>query len=322
MVAAAQRFLATLSPEQRLEATFPFTSEERLNWQFRKAERKGLPLKAMNPVQLAAAMDLLRTGLSDQGLKKAEAIREIEKIPYPSREGSKAPPADPERYFFAFFGEPGSKQQWAWRYEGHHCAINWTLVPGKGVSSTPQFLGSDPAEVREPMPGAPKVGTRTLPAEDDLGFELLHSLTDDQRKEAIRGDVSPTNIVTGAERQAQIQEDSGLAYGAMKAEQKRLLRRLIREYTHNQARFLADKRVAAMEAAGLDRIKFAWLGGTEPGKGHYYRIQGPTFLIEFDNTQSNANHIHSVWRDFKGDFGMDLLAMHYRESPHRRVASR
>ncbi len=322
MSIAARRFLAALTPEQRQQATFPFTSDERLNWQFRKAERKGVPLKAMNADQRALALELLRTGLSERGLKKAAAIREIEKIPYPTREGSKAPPADPERYFFAFFGDPRDDEKWAWRYEGHHCAINWTLVPGKGVSSTPQFFGSDPAIVREQTPGGPKIGFEPMPGEQNLAFKLLGTLTEAQRREALRSDVAPKNIITGAERQAQIQEDTGLAYSAMTADQRKLLLRLIREYTDNQIKPLAAARVAAMEKAGLEKIKFAWLGGLEPGRGHYYRVQGPTFLIEFDNTGSNANHIHSVWRDFKGDFGTDLLAMHYRESPHRHFASR
>ena len=333
MTDAARRFLETLTPAQRQEATFPFQSEERLNFQFRRAQRKGLPLKAMNAAQRSAAMELLRTGVSARGYEKAALIREMEKVP-PSTERPRAPeaaaprnrppapPPDPEGYFFSIFGEPSATSNWAWRYEGHHCAMNWTLVAGKPVASSPQFFGSEPAEMRMDIPGAPKRGTRPLAGEEELARKLLESLTTEQRGEAVVSAEAPTNIVTGAERQAGIQEDTGIAYGRLSPAQRGMLLTLIREYTDNQSKVLADKRVAALRKAGLEKVKFAWLGSVERGQGHYYRVQGPTFLIEYDNTQSNANHIHSVWRDFKGDFGMDLLAMHYRATPHRIAAAR
>lgn len=322
MTDAARRFLRTLTPEKRQLAAFPFQSEERFNWQFRRLkERKGLPLKDMDAAQRAAAMELLGTGLSTGGLKKAAAIRELEKVPT-VEEGKPPPVTDPEGYYFSVFGEPSPSGNWAWRYEGHHCALNWTVAGGKAVASSPQFFGCEPAEVRVEVPGAPAKGTRALPAEEDLGRRLVKSLLVPQQAEAVRAGEPPTNIVTGAARQAAIQEDTGIAYSRLTGAQREMLLSLIREYTNSQSRELAEQRLAALRKAGLDSIKFAWMGGTEPGQGHYYRVQGPTFLIEYDNTQNNANHVHSVWRDFKGDFGMDLLAMHYQATPHRVAAAR
>jgi hypothetical protein len=321
MVEAANRFLGTLTPAQRQAATFPFQSEERFNWHFVPKERKGLPLKEMDATQSAAALALLRTSLSAKGYEKVSTIRELEKV-LASVEGGRGPARDPGRYFFTVFGEPSTKGNWAWRYEGHHCALNWTVVGGKAIASSPQFLGSNPGEVRVEVPGAPAKGVRTLAGEEDLARKLAQSLTGEQRSSGILSDKAPSDIITGASRQAAIQEDTGIAYAQLNAAQRGLLLSVIREYTDSQAKALAERRLSALRKAGLDKVKFAWMGSTEVNQGHYYRIQGPTFLIEYDNTQNNANHVHSVWRDFKGDFGMDLLALHYQASPHKFVAAR
>lgn len=315
MARAAQRFLAALTAEQRAAATFPFESEERFNWHFIPRERKGVPLKQMDEGARAAALALLRTGLSAQGFDKATLIRELE-IVLASVEGGRGPVRDPGLYYFTVFGNPGDGGRWAWRYEGHHCALNWTIVGGRAVASSPQFFGSNPGEVRVAVPGAPPRGTRALAREEDVARRLVRALTPEQRAEAVLSATAPPDIITGAQRQAAIQEDRGLAYAKMTPSQKELLVELIREYADAQPRALAERRLAAIRRAGLGAVKFAWMGSVEPNEGHYYRVQGPTFLIEYDNTQNNANHIHAVWRDFKGDFGMDLLALHYRLHPH------
>lgn len=320
MADAAQRFLGTLNAEQRQAATFPFQSEERLNWHFVPKERKGLPLKQMDAKQSAAALDLLRTSLGAPGYQKATTIRELEKILFQMENGNAG--RDPGRYFFTVFGDPSASGNWGWRYEGHHCALNWTVVGGKAIASSPQFFGSNPGEVRVDVAGAPAKGTRVLGAEEDEGRKLVKSLTDEQRSVAVLSDKAPSDIITGASRQAAIQEDTGISYEKLTAAQRGQLLTLIRVYTDTQSKMLADKRLAALRKAGLNKVKFAWMGSTESGQGHYYRIQGPTFLVEYDNTQNNANHVHSVWRDFKGDFGMDLLAMHYQATPHRVAAAR
>lgn len=311
MLAAAKEFLSTLEPEQKAKTILPLNSEERLNWHFVPRARKGLPLKEMNPQQRKAAADLLRVGLSQKGYNKATTIRELETVLYQIENGN--PTRDPELYYFTVFGTPSETEAWGWRYEGHHCSQNWTVVKGKGVASSPQFLGANPADVHD----GPMKGTRVLGTEEDLARTLVKSLNEAQKKEAVLSDKAPRDIITGAQRQAAILENKGIAYQRLNKEQQGMLLTLIQEYADAQPRALAEERLSKIRKAGLDDIKFAWMGGLEKSQGHYYRVQGGTFLIEYDNTQNKANHIHTVWRDFKGDFGMDLLGMHYQDFPHK-----
>jgi hypothetical protein len=308
MARAAAALLATLHPDQAAKIRWPFDSDERFNWHFVPRERQGLSLKAMTQAQRDAAIDLLRAGLSAKGYSKAETIRSLEIVLH-ALEGTAR--RDPDQYYFTIFGEPGS-DRWGWRYEGHHISQNWTVVNGNALATTPQFFGANPAEVRE----GPQKGTRALAVEEDLAYELLRSLDETQRKTAIIDPKAPNDVLTTNSREAAIQEDRGLAYAQMNASQKALLMKLVEANAAAQPDAVARERVAKLKAAGLDKIKFAWMGALEPGQGHYYRVQGPTFLIEFDNTQNNANHIHLVWRDFKGDWGRDLLAEHYKTSQH------
>ena len=309
MLGAAQSFLETLDPEQTAQATIPFGDAERYTWFYTPVDRKGLTLKSMNSAQQDAAMELLRAGFSEKGYDKAEAIRQLEQVLF---EMSGRAFRDTELYYFTIFGEPSEHGTWGWRYEGHHISQHWTIVNGQATATTPQFFGANPADVRE----GPMRGTRVLGAEEDLARALLHSLSDAQRTQAIISDTAPSDVLTTNDGKAAMQADEGVAFGALTADQQGALTALIEEYASAQPPDVAQARLLRLHKAGLDRIKFAWMGGTEKGQGHYYRIQGPTFLIEYDNTQNDANHIHSVWRDFDGDFGEDLLAAHYREFPH------
>lgn len=308
MYMAANTFLATLNPEQKKKAMFPFNSEERLNWHFIPKERLGLTYKEMTADQQKAAIALLQVGLSKAGYKKVDTIRHLENVLKEMENGS--PTRDPDKYYFSIFGEPSEKGTWGWRYEGHHVSLHWTALEGKIIASTPQFLGSNPGEVRS----GPMRGTRVLAAEEDLGRALVTALTPEQRKEAVLDGPAPGDIITGAQRKAAILEDKGIAYKSLAKDQQGIFLTLLREYAGTQAAPIAKKRLDAVRKAGLDTIKFAWMGSLERGQGHYYRIQGATFLIEYDNTQNNANHVHSVWRDFKGDFGADLLEEHYKHA--------
>ncbi len=314
MATAAKAFLVTLDPGQSALARFPFDSEERFNWHFIPKPRAGLPLKRMTPAQQTAALHLLHAGLSEKGYSKAEAIRALE--PVLAEMEHDPVRRDTELYYLTVFGEPSDAGTWGWRWEGHHLSQNWTIVAGKSIASTPQFFGTNPAEVRS----GPSKGTRVLHAEEDLGRALVKGLTASQRAEAIIRAQAPTDILTSNARTAAIQENKGLAWSAMTTEQRGLLMAVIDEYASNLPKTLAEERIARLRKAGLDPVKFAWMGGVEPGEGHYYRVQGPTFLIELDNTQDEANHIHSVWRDFAGDWGEDLLAQHYQNSPHHQKA--
>lgn len=327
MADAAKAFLATLDAAQKQKAQFPFTSEERVKWGFVPSEilawkhREGVTLKQMTAAQRKAALELLRVSLSDKGNEKATGIRSLEYVLLDQEKG-KGPLRDAENYYFTVYGEPSDSGTWGWRYEGHHCSQNFTVVKGKTVVGSPEFFGTNPAEVRTEVKDGPPKGTRILAGEEDLGRAVVASLSDDQKKVAILNAVAPADIATGNTRQAAIQEDTGIAYKDLSKDQQGKLRALLQEYCNNMPAAQAAQRMDGIKKAGMDNVKFAWLGSIEKGQGHYYRVQGSTFLIEYDNTQNGANHVHSVWRDFKGDFGADLLAMHYQQSPHRIAAAK
>ncbi|MBL9126209.1 MAG: DUF3500 domain-containing protein, partial [Verrucomicrobiales bacterium] len=199
-----------------------------------------------------------------------------------------------------------------WRVEGHHFSANFTIVQGKYVSATPSFLGSNPAEVRQ----GPRQGLRALAGEEDIGRELFRSLDPAQRAVAVIAPEAYPDVLTGDKRTVSPLEPAGLPSSKLTPSQLKTLRRLVEEYVRRARPEVADADLERIEKAGFDNVHFAWAGPDAPGKGSYYRVQGPTFLLEYDCTQNNANHIHAVWRDFAGDFGEDILARHYRETPH------
>ncbi len=306
MVAAADQFLDTLTRFQHNRAVYAFDDEERLNWHFIPRERNGAVFRGMTDEQMDAAQALLRTFFSASGFAQAEAVRSLENV-LAEIEVNGRFERDPELYYITVFGEPGLDTNWAVRYEGHHLAFNWTFVRGVGIASSPQFFGSNPAEVRS----GSQIGTRVLAAEEDIARELLLSLSNEQRAEALIATDAPRDIITGASVEAERLEASGIRYADMDSAQKLTLMRLIEEVASVQPAPLFADRMAAIQDQGLEDVRFTWIGGQERGDPHYYRVQGPGFLIEYDNVQNNANHIHLVWRDFDGDFGRDLLRLHY-----------
>jgi hypothetical protein len=310
MATSAHNLLAALDSEQRASVDIPFSSDERMNWHYTPVPRKGIPLKRMTPAQQKLAYALLSTGLSARGYVKAVTIMSLEEILREMEQG-KGSDRDSDLYFFSIFGTPSDAEAWGWRVEGHHLSVNFTLVPGQGIADTPSFFGSNPAEVRQ----GPRKGLRVLEREENLGRELVKSLDEAQRKLAVMPNEASTGIVPSESRNAEIKESRGLRVAQMSPVQREILLALLNEYAGNLAPQLAEARVVKLNKAGFDNVLFAWKGGLEPGTPHYYRIQGPTFLIEFDNTQDKANHIHTVWRDFHGDWGEDLLADHYRTAP-------
>jgi hypothetical protein len=313
MSEAASHFLAALSPEQKAKCTFELKSEERQNWHFIPRPRKGLPLKEMNPGQRHLAQALLATGLSQRGYMKAATIMSIEEILKELEQG-KGPVRDPELYYVSIFGTPGDQDIWGWRVEGHHLSLNFTVAGGDSVSVTPSFLGSNPAEVRS----GPRRGLRVLAEEEDLARQLVKSLKPEQLKVALYTNTAPNEIITGADRKAQLLSPAGLSGSQLNSTQTDLLWKLIKEYVYRYRPELADQDLKKIQEAGLDRISFAWAGSLEPGQAHYYRLQGPSFLMEYDNTQNNANHVHTVWRDRDTDFGEDLLRKHYDQDHHAK----
>ena len=311
MAKAATSFLASLDPAKRAKAALAFDSDERLDWHFVPRAREGVALKHMTAAERDAALALLKAGLSAKGYTKVDAILHLEDV-LAVVEGSAA--RDAALYYFTVFGMPAPKGAWGWRYEGHHASFNWTIVDGQVAGNTPQFLGANPAEVQ----AGPQKGRRALAAEEDLARALVKSLSAEQRALAVVGADAPRDILTGASRQAVAQEDKGIAYAKLTQEQQGLLLSLVQEYASSQPSPVAQARVARIKAE-LPQVKFAWMGELEKGQGHYYRIQGTTFLIEYDNTQNQANHVHCVWRELKGDWGKDLLAEHYQTAPHHAL---
>ena len=305
MRVAASGFLDTLTAEQKSSATFPFVADERENWHFVPIARKGLPLKEMAPKQRDAATKLLKTGLSKSGIAKVETIRSLENVLQAIEKGT-GPTRDSEAYFVSVFGTPDDRKPWGWRFEGHHFSVNFTLANGS-VSASPAFYGSNPATVRIEHP---LKGVRALKDEELAARALLDSLTDAQKADAIIERDAPNDILSFDKRKVEPLPTSGLQVSKLTKTQKPLLRKLIAVYTSNMAPELAKARTNRLNEAGIDALVFAWAGSSEVGKRHYYRVQGPTALIEYDNTQNDANHIHSVWRDFDGDFGRDLLREH------------
>ena len=306
MLNATVEFLNSLDASQRNTAIFGFDDEERLNWHFIPRERQGIPLKALNENQLKAANALLRNFLSAKGIQKSESIRGLESVLAQIEQNGRFV-RDPDLYYLTVFGNPSLEGSWAVRYEGHHQAFNWTFVGGTGIASTPQFFGSNPAEVRT----GPQQGLRVLAAEEDMARELVTSMTEAQTSVAVLSGEAPGDIFTGAEKQVTQLEQTGIGYGALNPAQQELLVELINEVAAVQTDLVLAERLRLIREQGLDNIKFAWIGSTERGAPHYYRVQGPSFLIEYDNTQNEANHIHLVWRDFEGDFGRDLIRQHY-----------
>jgi hypothetical protein len=311
MFGAAQKFLGALNADQKKQATYPLTDKERENWFFTPVPRHGLALKEMTEDQRALGLALLRTGLGQRGLVRAEAIRSMELVLKELEKDNPPGRRDPINYLITVFGTPSEKASWGWRFEGHHLSFNFTLIDGAHVFFAPAFIGSNPAEVL----AGPRKGERVLGEEDDLGLALVNSLDESQRKTAIFTNDAPKEIVTGNQHRVQPLSPVGIAATQLTGAQRAKLIELIKVYTTRGRTEIADETFAGIEKAGLDRITFAWAGALARGKATYYRIQGPTFLIEFDNSQNNANHIHSVFRDFKGDFGggNDYIAEHYAQ---------
>ena len=314
MADEADEFLMSLSDEERGRATFAFDSEERERFHFvppETFERHGFPLEDMSAEQRELAHNLLRTGLSQSGYLTATQIIELEAI-LEALEGGQAFSRDPDLYFVSVFGTPSTDGTWAWRFEGHHLSLHFTIVDGEVTVSAPTFLAASPAEVMD----GPNAGMRPLGPLEDAGRALLASLDAAQRSVAILDEVAPTNIVRGVELAPDPLTPVGIVGSDLTPAQQDLMMAVIEAYTSVMADDIAALRRAKIQDDGINNITFAWAGGTEYGDVSYFRVQGPSFLIEFDHTQRDPNHIHSGWRDFDGDFGRDVLREHLAMQEH------
>lgn len=315
MSASARAFLATLGAGQRADAAFPFDDPGRVKWAYVPQARTGIPLESMNAGQRAAAFAVLGTGLSERGTGLARGIIELEGI-LGALEGVSNRVTlrrDPGLYYLSVFAGPGATPPWGWRFEGHHLSVNVTELGPHGQVVAPLFMGANPARV----PSGPKAGHRLLAAEEDVAFALLGMLDANQRARATIAAQTFGDIVTRNVPKVDPMAFAGLPAAGMTAEQQRQLRRLLDVYAGRMADSSARRQLRRIEEVGFGRLHFAWAGAHRPGSPHYYRIHGPTVLVEYDNSQSNANHIHTVWRDLENDFGGDLLRRHYARQPHR-----
>jgi len=304
-VATGQAFLASLDKAQHDRAVLAFDGDYRTLWRYTPATRQGVTWKDLDADQATKARALIKATLSDLGYQRTQTIRTIEQVLGGIENSARR---DKDNYFFTFFNAPSPAGTWGWRYEGHHISLNFTYQGDRLVSSTPQFFGSNPAEVRD---GEHK-GLRMLAKEEDLGIAFLASLADEQKKKAVLADRAPSEIFTAENRSAARQE-GGIAFTDLTHDQQVKLRELVLANAAAQAPEEGKLRLEEIEKSGWDKVVFAWMGVPDRSAAHYYRIQGPTFLIEFDNSQNRANHIHLVWRDFDGDFGRDVLKDHYEQ---------
>lgn len=314
MATAASAWLESLSDAQLPRAGFPFASDERERWSFLPSEmfpRSGVMLKDLDSAQRTLARDLLRTGLSERGYLAASAIIELERVLQTLSPNGRFV-RDPGNYYLSIFGSPDAKGTWGWRFEGHHLSLHFTIAAGQTTVSSPTFFGANPAEVRE----GPARGTRPLAGPDDAGRRLFVALTKPQRALALISETAPSDIVTGTSASVGPLTPDGIAAASLSQDQRALLREAIEASTALMAEDVAAQRWARIRNAGEEKIAFAWAGAAVRGEPHYYRIQGPTFLIEYDNTQNGANHIHLVWREFNGDFGRDVLREHLGHVSH------
>ncbi len=298
---AAARWLDSLDDDQQAAALEPFEADARRDWSYLPGERHGLALSEMTRAQAKAAHELLAGGLSTHAFAQAVTIAGLEDV-LDAIEGGRRKRHRGD-YWVVVFGDPTGTEAWSWRFEGHHVSVTHTIVEGEAVRGTPVFLGSNPARLAH----MGRTVLEPLGAEEHLGFALLDVLDAEQRRQAVVSDEPPSDILTGSTPEVSDDPPGGVAVGELSGESGELARRLVDLYLD---RTPADLAVAFRDRVDVDEVRFAWAGGARPGQPHYYRLVAPRLLIELDNTQNDANHVHSVVRDPAGDFGGDLLRAH------------
>lgn len=308
----ADEFINSLSLSQKQKAVVEFNDPDRTRWHYFPSamyEREGISLKELNSIQKELVHKLLQSYLSKEGYTKTTDVIEVEEI-LENLTGSTTT-RDPELYYIAFYGKPSGEKPWGWSLEGHHLSLNFT-IDGDNITYVPIFYGANPAVVNS----GPHKGRRFLRDEEDIALKLINSFSGNQQLKAIFSTSALRDIVSGNESQIDPIKTEGIPMTEMDDEQQMILFDLIREYISSMPKELAEVRMQNIRSEEKQNIYFAWAGATKLKEPHYYRVQGKTFLIELDNTQNNANHIHSVWRDFDGDFGRNLIKEHYEGSHH------
>ncbi|MCA9083259.1 MAG: DUF3500 domain-containing protein [Planctomycetaceae bacterium] len=303
MATAAARFVETLDHSQKLRATFAYDDPERLNWHFIPRERQGVGLWDLDGAAMDAASDLVRSGLSTAGYEKVLQIRSLEEVLYLFEGGEEAERREkrhPHKYFISIFGTPAGKGLWGWRFEGHHLSLNFSIQDGKIVSSTPEFYGANPGLID----AGPGRSLRVLGRREEIAREILKACTDQNRGRMWLSKEAPNDVRGGGVIQPVVDAPQGLRFAEMSPEQQKLLKELIAEYLTAMPATVVRERMQAIQKAGMDDVHFGWWGGSELNEPHHYVVQGSTFIIEYNNTQNNANHVHAIWRNLAGDFNL------------------
>ena len=308
MTEACSSFLNSLNSEQKAKATYSYLDGERIFWYYPPLNRHGLPLREMDAQQRQLAYAVMASGLTEKSYEQAKLIIEHEDIlgPLEVEQDKVTFLRDTERYYFTIFGEPGGSDPWGWRVEGHHVCLNYSIWNDKVIAVTPFFFGANPAEVRK----GPKNGLRILGDREDLAFELMESLDAGQQSKAIIYDEAPLDILTYNSSKVSLPREEGLPASRMSGTQQEMLMALVTLYVSQVRSDVAQERLDAFKTNGIDGIHLAWAGPVDKAKAHYYRLHGGDFLVEFDNRQDGANHIHSVYRDVENDFASDVLRQH------------
>ncbi|TLP75702.1 DUF3500 domain-containing protein [Maribacter sp. ACAM166] len=312
-VTIVNQFINSLTAPQKATIIHEFNADTRDQWHFlpwSSHERQGLPLKALRPDQKELVHRLLQSSLSDTGYKQTTEIIGLENVLAASSGDSVY--RDPERYYVSIYGNPAQEDIWMWTFEGHHVSLHFTTVADT-VSYAPRFFGSNPGRIME----GERKGFSPLVNEEDMGLQLINMLSSSQKKIAIFNEKAYNDVVSLNKSEVEKLAPEGILVSNLNTAQKKLVMDIIYEYVSTIPADQAIEKINNIHKEEMDEMRFAWAGATELGKAHYYRIQAKTFMIEFDNSQNNANHIHSVWRDFDGDFGRDLLKEHYTKHKHQ-----
>lgn len=308
--AKANAFVNSLNEVQKQKAVFPFDKMNRYDWHYlpaSMASRSGIAVKDLNKTQKLILDSLMQAYLSEEGYQRTKDIMGLEyflKETEPSNSSR-----IPENYFVTVYGVPGKDRMWGWKFTGHHVSLNYTVVDNQ-LAFAPFFFGAFPAVVGD----GSKKGKQIIKDEEDLGFLLVNSFSEEQKSKAIFQLKAFADIVTTNAVKVNPLNPVGIYGRDMTHAQKTVLNKLIVAYLLSMPKAIAKIRMEKITSEDLNLVSFGWAGETKTGKPHYFRVQGKSFLIEFDNTQNSANHIHTVWRDFNGDFGEDLLSEHYQDS--------
>jgi hypothetical protein len=308
----ADSFIGTLDVDQKAVALMPYDSDKRVDWHFiPKKTRKGLVVRKMTTAQRTAALRLVSAALSEAGYDKASKIMMLEGVLRELEGEGRNWERDPHKYYMTIFGTPSNTAAWGLSFEGHHLSLNFVCRDGQVVDSTPQFFAANPGTVMNDVSGPLGKGTRLLREEEDLAFQLVNSLEGKQRDQGIISDQAPKEIRFAGEAQSKVGKPEGIAQSELNSDQQKLLKELVYVYVNTVKGKVAERRRESIERSGWGNVHFAWAGAVKPGVGHYYRVRGKDFLIEFVNTQADAagnpaNHIHCVFRDLTGDFDLPI----------------